>query len=175
MSLKTLCLMRHSQAAAELSDGITKDIEKPLTDAGIHQLERVRQFIKDHRLKPDLVICSHAVRTRQTLEWIQEALGGTVEVQYTEALYGSGVEALFDEISNIDDRYQHVWVIGHNPSITDGMQRLSSLSVDKGQHELKLPAQPAQLTVFESKSQHWPLLVSEALTLKNLFEPVYDQ
>ena len=72
--------MRHSEAVAELSEDVKTDFDKPLTDRGIHVLEKFGDFLKEKYSNPDYIICSPAVRTKQTLQWLQAALGEKGEV-----------------------------------------------------------------------------------------------
>ncbi len=166
--------MRHSQAVVELSEEITKDVDKPLTDAGIHQLDFVRSFIKENAIFPDLVLCSSSARTRQTLEWIQEALGSTIKVEYIEDLYGTNVDGLIEKITSVDDSYQTLMIIGHNPSISDSMQRLATRALNFKEVLINLPAQPSQLVMFDSESEKWADFETFPVRIRKVFEPEYN-
>lgn len=168
---KLLCLMRHSEAVAQLSETVTRDFDKPLTDHGIHQLEHVRAFLKEHHFLPDLIICSPAVRTRQTLEWIQEALGTEAEVVVEEDLYGINAEKLLEKISNLSDNKSTVLVVGHNPSISDTIQLFLN-RIDTNEVKIGLPAKPSQLAIFYIKTQSWFNLLTEEMHLESSYEPI---
>lgn len=167
---KLICLMRHSEAVAELSETITRDFDKPLTDKGIHELEHVRAFLKEHHFLPDLILCSPAVRTRQTLEWIEEALGTDAEVVFDQDLYGIKSDVLFEKLSNLSDQKATVLIVGHNPAISDAIQVLLNRS-DTHDLVVGLPAKPSQLAIFHFNSTSWATLNTESFRLESVYEP----
>lgn len=167
---KLVCLMRHSEAVAQLSDSVTRDFDKPLTDHGIHQLEYARDFLKAHHFLPDLILCSSAVRTRQTLEWIQEALGTGSEVIFDDGLYGIHADGLIQKLSELSNAKSTVLVVGHNPAISDAMQILLNL-VERSEGLINLPAKPSQLALFRLQTPDWAELTAEKATLEASYEP----
>ena len=167
---KLVCLMRHSEAVAQLSDVITRDFDKPLTDHGIHQLGHVRDFLKAHHFLPDLILCSPAVRTRQTLEWIHEALGTGSEVVFDDELYGINADGLMRKLSELSDKTSTVLVVGHNPAVSDAMQILLNL-VSITEAKVSLPAKPSQLALFRLQTSEWASLTTEKAVLEASYEP----
>lgn len=168
---KLLCLMRHSEAVANLSETITRDFDKPLTDHGIQQLEHVRAFFKEHHFLPDLIVCSGAVRTRQTLEWIQEALGVDAEIVYNDDLYGIQSEELIQKISAIDDAKTSVLIVGHNPYISDLIRTLLNYT-ESAEISMKLPAKPSQAAIFHIVDPHWANFPQKKIGLEAFYEPI---
>ena len=68
---KTLILMRHSKA----EEGPGKpDHDRELSDRGLRDARAAGAWLREEGLVPDLVICSTAVRTRQT--WDSAVKGG---------------------------------------------------------------------------------------------------
>jgi phosphohistidine phosphatase len=167
---KLVCLMRHSEAVSQLSEVVTRDFDKPLTDHGIHQLEHVRDFLKAHHFLPDLILCSSAVRTRQTLEWIHEALGAGNEVVFDDELYGINAEGLIRKLSELSNNKSTVLVVGHNPAISDAMQILLNL-VNITEAAVSLPAKPSQLALFRLQTSEWSSLTTEKAVLEASYEP----
>lgn len=168
---KTICLMRHSEAVTQLSETITRDFDKPLTDNGIHQLEHVRHFFKTHHFLPDLIICSSAVRTRQTLEWIQEALGAGAEVIFDEDIYGIKADGLLQKLSDLPTKKSTVLIVGHNPAISDTVQTFLNLIKSHDTVSLELPAKPSQLAIFRMRAATWQAITSEDVMLEAAYTP----
>lgn len=168
---KLICLMRHSDAVAQLSDGVTRDYDRPLSDHGIHLLGDVRRFFKGHNFLPDLILCSPAVRTRQTLEWVLEALGTDAEVTFDDALYGISANQLIEKIQALPPEKSTVLVIGHNPSVSDAMQLLYTRCANNASVPFGLPARPGQLGVFHSDSNDWYDVMQQPITLDAAYEP----
>jgi phosphohistidine phosphatase len=65
------------------------------------------------------VLCSSAVRTRQTLEAILPSLGDDPLVEFEDELYGAWSDALLERIHEVPAKAASVLLIGHNPGISD--------------------------------------------------------
>jgi phosphohistidine phosphatase len=88
-----------------------------------------RHFV-DSGILPDLVLCSPARRTRETLDGIAQALSDTV-VEVEEELYGASALALLDRIQRLPPTTDSVLVIGHNP----GFEELAELLLGPAGHD----------------------------------------
>ena len=64
------------------------------------------------------MLCSSAVRTRETLDALLPALGGP-EVSYEDELYGAWSETLLERVREVPAGVGSVLVVGHNPGISD--------------------------------------------------------
>lgn len=64
------------------------------------------------------MLCSSAVRTRETLAAILPVLGDP-EVLIEDALYGASADALLSRLQAVPDSAESVLLIGHNPGIGD--------------------------------------------------------
>jgi phosphohistidine phosphatase len=65
------------------------------------------------------VLCSSAVRTRQTLDAVLPALEGEPEVLVEDALYGALSDNLLARLRAVPADVPSVLLIGHNPGIGD--------------------------------------------------------
>jgi phosphohistidine phosphatase len=66
---------------------------------------------------PQLVICSSAVRTRQTAGLVVEATGVDLPLDSYDALYGAEPELVLQYVREIDEEVVSVLVVGHNPTL----------------------------------------------------------
>lgn len=114
---RTLLLMRHAQA--EPGFGVD-DIDRPLTDKGLAQAKAVGRLLAQHGHRVDHVICSTALRTRQTLDGVLSTWGVETppEVEYSEAAYNAATDTLLELVQYVDADAENVMVVGHNPSIS---------------------------------------------------------
>ncbi|MBR8742009.1 histidine phosphatase family protein [Nocardiopsis sp. MG754419] len=111
---RTLLLMRHAKA----EDGFgMADVDRPLSDKGHRQAERVGRLLSEEGYAPDHVICSSAERTRRTLEGVLTAMDLNPGVDHTEAAYLAGPDSLLDLITYVDPGVRTLLVVGHNPTI----------------------------------------------------------
>jgi phosphohistidine phosphatase len=122
MSARTLILLRHAKAE---TPGDRPDGERRLTASGAADADAAGAWLADQRLRPDLVICSPATRTRQTWHGLAIALaqadpqGRAPEVHYEPDLYGGGRTEIVDLLRAVPEGVGTVLVIGHNPTISD--------------------------------------------------------
>lgn len=70
------------------------------------------------KIKPDLIISSPANRAAMTARVIAAAIDYPLEdIQYSEAIYEFGENALLEVVKQIDDAVQEAMIVGHNPAI----------------------------------------------------------
>ena len=102
--------MRHAAAA---NPGATSDHDRPLTPAGWSDAEEAGGWIAAELPPVDAVLCSSALRARQTLE----ATGVRGAVDVSDALYNGGIEDIMDAVAAAPAAARTVLVIGHAPGI----------------------------------------------------------
>ena len=71
--------------------------------------------------QPKLVLCSSAIRTRETLEQMLPSLDPAPEVLYEDRLYLASAGRLIERLQHLPERADSVLLIGHNP----GLQQLA--------------------------------------------------
>jgi phosphohistidine phosphatase len=109
-----LLLLRH--AKSDWGDAALPDHDRPLAARGRKAAGRLGSHLKAAGLRPDLVLCSSARRTRETLE----RLGlPDVETRIEDELYAAPGDALLDRLRTVPEGVADVLLIGHNPGIQD--------------------------------------------------------
>jgi len=69
-------------------------------------------------LKPDLVLCSPSVRTRETARLALAALGEPqLPINFADAIYEARPGDLLHLLQNVENHIGHVLIIGHNPGL----------------------------------------------------------
>jgi phosphohistidine phosphatase len=122
MTSKLLVLLRHAKSS--WADPDLADHDRPLNARGRDAAALVGRRLGQEGPHPDLVLCSSAVRTRQTLEGL--ALPKRVEVVIEERLYGATAGSLLTRIRQVPPGHRTVLVIAHNPGIEDLARVLDS-------------------------------------------------
>jgi phosphohistidine phosphatase len=165
----TLSLLRHAKSS--WSDARLKDIERPLNERGEAAAPRMGAFMARQGLVPDLILCSPAVRTRQTLDLVLPRLKASPEVAYDDTLYLGAPAAMLKRLRKVSAKVHHVMIIGHNP----GLQALAlTLAGSGGEEDLealaeKLPT--AGLAVIELAAPSWAKVKPGGGRLKLLTAP----
>jgi phosphohistidine phosphatase len=122
MTERILVLLRHAKAE---TPGDSPDFERQLTARGVADAGTAGSWLADEGLRPDLVLCSAATRTRQTWHGVAIALGQAdpdargPEVRYETSLYTGGRTEVVDLLRAVPDGVRTVLVIGHNPTVSD--------------------------------------------------------
>jgi phosphohistidine phosphatase len=111
-----LFLLRHAKAAWA-APGMS-DFDRPLTPEGMRAARATGRAMAAAGHKPALVLCSPALRTRQTWEGVAEAIGGGAQVEMPAPLYDGGAKAYLDAIRRAVDTAS-LLVVGHNPMTED--------------------------------------------------------
>jgi phosphohistidine phosphatase len=125
---RRLYLLRHAKSSWE-EPGLS-DHDRPLAPRGRRAAKAIGRHLRDHGIEPELVLCSSAVRARQTLERI--GLEGRIEPE----LYGAGAEELLARLHAVPASVRSVMLIGHNPDLQELALLLAS---DARELEAKFP------------------------------------
>jgi phosphohistidine phosphatase len=107
--MPTLIVLRHSKAASPLG---TPDINRPLADRGRHDAKAAGDRLRAADLVPDQVVCSTALRTRQTLDRL--ALDSPVD--FDSRVYDNDVDEILDVLREQPGDPATLLLVGHNPS-----------------------------------------------------------
>ena len=109
-----LHLLRHAKSGWE--EGV-EDNERPLSRRGREAARRVGESLPSALEAIDLVLCSTAVRTRETAELVLAGIATPPRILYEEVLYLAAAAALLRRLSQLDESVGAVMVIGHNPGL----------------------------------------------------------
>ena len=151
--------MRH--AKSDWNDLKLADKARPLNQRGRIAAPIMAQWIFENDLMPDIVLCSSAVRTQQTLElmvqyWFALPNVSSIihqpEILIEDNLYlasESTILAVAKSAPNLESK-QRLLVLGHNP----GMENLASIM---SQCVIEMPT--GAIAVLDSNSQEsvWPV------------------
>jgi phosphohistidine phosphatase len=111
---RVLHLLRHAKSSWR--DAGLEDRDRPLNPRGHHAGELVAALLAREGL-PDLVLCSSALRTRETFEHLTRAYGRTPVVSIEDGLYLATARRLLERIEAVEDNVTTLLVIGHNPGL----------------------------------------------------------
>jgi phosphohistidine phosphatase len=124
---RTLMLLLHAKSSWEFPD--MEDFDRPLNAKGVIAAKRLGTFLRANNFSsPDIILSSPSVRTRQTLSLVQiSGWANHVTVVWDPNLFDFGDIGYLDYVKNIDDKYNNVMIVGHNPAIEELAQNLVGL------------------------------------------------
>jgi phosphohistidine phosphatase len=149
--MKLIYLLRHAKSAWD--DPEQADRDRPLAPRGRRAAKSIAQHLKTRDVAVDVVLCSPALRTRQTLELVAPALGGTPDVLVEEELYGAGPDDLMRRLRRLPDAAGSVLLVGHNPGLLELALRLAAPGAARERLEAGFPT--AALATLAAPEDHW--------------------
>ena len=115
--MKTLFLIRH--AKSDWGDPTLEDSKRGLNKRGKRNIPIMAKALREKKIKPDLIISSSAKRAKLTAKGLAKELGYDKKILFLKGLYFCEPSTWFDVIRDIDDKYENIFIVGHNPEITE--------------------------------------------------------
>lgn len=115
--MRTLYLLRHAKSSWE--DASLRDFDRPLKQRGRNAAERIGKCLAAEKPSVLLVICSPAVRARQTAEIVLKSSGRQAEQRFEERIYEASLRDLLQVVSEIPDANPVAMMVGHNPGFEE--------------------------------------------------------
>lgn len=123
---RILYLQRHAKSS--WADDTLTDHQRPLNGRGRTACKSLAKLWQDAGIQPDMVLCSDAVRTRETFERIAKRLETVPPVVYEPGLYLAEPEAILGIVAQQPAKFKRLMVVGHNP----GLEELAQLVIGDG-------------------------------------------
>ena len=120
-------------------------------------------FLNSIRLQPQLVLASIAKRASSTAELAIQAGRWSCPLELKESFYGTGPETILECIRSLNNSYETVLLVGHEPT----WSTLTSLLIGGG--EVRLPT--AGMAVVSTPIRKWKELKAGEGVLRLLVTP----
>ena len=117
-----LIIMRHAKSS--WTDKKLDDYDRPLTRRGKDAAPLMGRALADKNCIPELILCSPARRTRDTLKLTIDAMAIKPPVAYEDQLYSFGNGDSYLNVISAQKTVSPLMVIGHNPSVHNLALRL---------------------------------------------------
>jgi phosphohistidine phosphatase len=163
--VKSLFLLRHAKSSWD--DPGLADHDRPLAPRGRRASELIAEHARRNRVRPALVLCSSAQRTRETLEAVRPALG-PAEVRFERELYGASSEDLLQRLREVPEEVDSVMLVGHQPAIQALALHLAGDGSELERLRAKFPTAALATLSFDGK---WSELGDEGARLVAYVKP----
>lgn len=145
-----MILLRHAKSS--WSDATLADADRPLAPRGRKAAKRIAEHLRKTRARPELVLCSTSLRTRQTLDAIRPAVG-EVPVELEPGLYAASDDELLDRLRTLPESVGSVLLVAHNPGLQDLALSLAATGAELEQLRAKFPT--GALATLAVRSESW--------------------
>ncbi|MGL6279290.1 MAG: SixA phosphatase family protein [Gaiella sp.] len=157
-----LWVLRHAKSSWEGAD--LADHERPLSARGRKACTALRRHCATAAVLPEVVLCSTATRTRETLDRLLPALGDPV-IHLEDGLYLASAHTLLTRLRSLD--VESALVVGHNPGLHELVLALAAPSPHRERIVAKLPT--GALATLDHDG--WPTLAPGRAVLSDLVLP----
>ena len=163
-----LLLARHAKSSWD-QPGVA-DHDRPLAPRGRRAATALGEHLRGLAEPPDLVLCSSAARTVETLERIRPALPAGTSVDVEEGLYAADADELLARVRRLSATVACTLVIGHNPGIGDLAMILAGHG-DRAARAAMAAKFPTAAVAVLAIDQAWSAVKAGAATLEEFWTP----
>lgn len=158
---KSLFLFRH--AKSDWDADYSSDHERPLAKRGKNAAKTMGAILAGSGKLPEQIICSTAVRARQTLELACQSGKWNTTIEYSDQLYDCTPNSMIDLLKRSDNVAGSVMFVGHEPSCSG----LISLLIGGG--NIRFPT--AAMARIDFYLDDWRSLGADKGQLRWLLQP----
>ena len=127
--MKNLILIRHAKSSWD--DPSLIDRDRPLNKRGRRDAPVMGKLLLGKDLIPHRFLASPAKRALKTAKLIAEEIGfPKKDLDLREEIYAQGLDALIGLIADLNDEWKRVFLVGHNPELTDLANHLAGVGID---------------------------------------------
>lgn len=162
----TLSLLRHAKSSWK--SPALPDPDRPLASRGVADAPLMGKAMADRGIDPDLVLCSPARRSRDTLALVLPELKVEPRVVYEDGLYHASPAQMLQRLHEIQPGSSRVMIVGHNPELQSFAIDLVGSGPKLLQDRLRQKFPTAGLAVINFPSGLWSSVSVNSGTL-NLF------
>tara|TARA_Y100000816_G_C26044702_1_gene547410 strand:- start:112 stop:603 length:492 start_codon:yes stop_codon:yes gene_type:complete len=124
--MKNLIIVRHCKSSwADLS---LSDFDRPLNKRGNIDGELMSSYLREKEKKIDKLISSTSKRTRLTSKYFIEKIHFN-SISYLDELYHASYSDIINTISKVENNFNNIMVIGHNPGLTELINQYTIMNI----------------------------------------------
>ena len=114
--MKQIYILRHAKSSWDNSN--LSDFDRPLADRGISDAKKMSKFLKDMNIKIDKVLCSNAIRAKETFDLTADGFNFEIDkATYLDKLYFGDTTTIIQDLKELDESLNNILIVGHNPTL----------------------------------------------------------
>jgi phosphohistidine phosphatase len=165
-AMKHIYILRHCEYDERSGPGPNFDCH--LSAAGHAHAQRIGKNMRAQNMQPDLIYCSSAQRTRETLSALLENITAP-EIIFDDEIFGCMPADLLSLLTETDDKYKTILIIGHNPGIHGIVHLLGQYSDDSYIKEIAYYYGAGMLCDFANSADNWAETSPENCRIEALY------
>ena len=159
--MKEIYVLRHAKSSWDNSN--LSDFERPLANRGISDAKKMSKFLKDMNIKIDKVLCSNAIRAKETFDLTADGFNFEIDkATYLDKLYFGDTTTIIQDLKELDESLNNILIVGHNPTLHYLVEILTNESINR--------FTTCNLATI-SHDGEWVSLNSQQCSLKSLIRP----
>ena len=159
--MKEIYVLRHAKSSWDNSN--LSDFDRPLADRGISDAKKMSKFLKDMNIKIDKVLCSNAIRAKETFDLTADGFNFEIDkATYLDKLYFGDTTTIIQDLKELDESLNNILIVGHNPTLHYLVEILTNESINR--------FTTCNLATI-SHDGEWVSLNSQQCSLKSLIRP----
>jgi phosphohistidine phosphatase len=167
--MRRLMLLRH--AKSDWSKPGQRDHDRVLATRGREAAPRIGKYMATHDLVPELVVCSTALRARETWELAARELSAEPKVVHDERIYENRPDTLLDVIHETGADVHALLLVGHNPSFPALAELLAATGDTESRQRLREKFPTAGLAVLDFAVDAWDRVHPHSGRLDRMITP----
>ncbi len=125
--MKTLTIVRHAKSDWTFD---LPDHDRPLNERGKSDVPKVAARLKELNCTPEICFYSTAKRATDTANGLLDVMKIDAQRQESDLLYSFDAMDIINFLKEIDKYKKHIMIVGHNPGLTELINRLSQVRLD---------------------------------------------
>lgn len=127
--MKHLTVIRHAKTGKQKQG--QRDFDRALKKKGVAAAKELGGILVERSGEPDMVITSPANRAVQTTNLLCKAAGiDKKKITEMPLLYENDMPEIMNMLRGLSEEISRVFIVGHNPSVTDLVKELCGPVVD---------------------------------------------
>jgi len=127
--MKTIYLIKH--AKSKWSEPDISDVERDISKKGKKDVNAIGSYLSLRGVLPDAILSSCALRAARTSDLLAKKIEYRGTISYLEELYLTSPEQIKEIVMAQDDELETIFVVGHNPQLTELVNSLSDERISK--------------------------------------------
>ena len=112
--MRSIIIFRHGKSDWDAI--YDRDHDRPLSKRGLEASKKMGQYLNKIHQIPEIVISSSAIRTKNTAKLAIEHGNWSSKFLIETKIYGGTSETLLNIIHSIEDKYESICLVGHEPT-----------------------------------------------------------